>query len=76
MKVTIYSIEGGHNNKLLFIILLHSQGTGRGGNLEKLIPLFIFGALSLVAGFSAYFLPETKNRRLPETIEDAVAFGR
>nr|KAI8729344.1 organic cation transporter protein-like isoform X1 [Biomphalaria glabrata] len=51
-------------------------GTGRGGNLEKLIPLFIFGALSLVAGFSAYFLPETKNRRLPETIEDAVAFGR
>ncbi|KAH9500270.1 hypothetical protein Btru_073589 [Bulinus truncatus] len=51
-------------------------GSGSGGNFEKLLPLFVFGTVSLMAGFSAYFLPETKNRRLPETIEDAVVFGR
>ena len=33
----------------------------------------IFGATALVAAFLALFLPETKTRRLPDTIEEGEA---
>lgn len=34
------------------------------------LPSTIFSVVSLAGGLSASFLPETKNIRLPETIED------
>lgn len=34
------------------------------------LPSVVFFLVSLAAGMSAYFLPETRNVRLPETIED------
>ena len=36
-------------------------------------PIMIFGATALVAAFLALFLPETKTRRLPDTIEEGEA---
>ena len=41
-----------------------------------MIPLIIFGILSLAAGFLALALPETKDRNLPATLEDGENFGR
>nr|XP_006816382.1 PREDICTED: organic cation transporter protein-like [Saccoglossus kowalevskii] len=40
------------------------------------MPYIIMGATSVVAGFLALFLPETRNHRLPETIEDGRTFGK
>ncbi|XP_014247403.1 organic cation transporter protein isoform X2 [Cimex lectularius] len=40
------------------------------------LPLIIFGTMALVSGSSALLLPETLNRRLPETIEDGEQFGK
>lgn len=40
------------------------------------LPLIIFGGLSVVAGVASLWLPETLNRKLPETIEDAIDFKK
>ncbi|KAK3778758.1 hypothetical protein RRG08_013029 [Elysia crispata] len=47
-----------------------------GGKLEIALPLVIFGGLSVLAGGLVLFLPETSQRTLPETMEDAKRFGR
>ncbi|KAK9506077.1 hypothetical protein O3M35_008076 [Rhynocoris fuscipes] len=39
------------------------------------LPLLIFGILALLSGTSALLLPETLNRKLPESIEDGETFG-
>ena len=41
------------------------------GKLGSALPVVIFGASALVAGILATFLPETKGKVLPETVEDA-----
>ena len=38
--------------------------------LDKKLPLLVFGVLSIVGGFLALPLPETRHRPLPETIDD------
>nr|XP_035978045.1 solute carrier family 22 member 8 isoform X1 [Halichoerus grypus] len=40
------------------------------GELQPFIPSIIFGTVALLGGSAAYFLPETLNRPLPETIQD------
>ncbi|GFN79336.1 solute carrier family 22 member 13 [Plakobranchus ocellatus] len=40
------------------------------------VPLLIFGGLSVAAGLLILFLPETSNRVLPDTVEDAKNFGK
>ncbi|XP_059154041.1 organic cation transporter protein-like isoform X2 [Physella acuta] len=47
-----------------------------GGDLAVILPLLIFGSLSLAAGLCALILPETANRKLPDTVQDAKNFGR
>ncbi|KAK7503321.1 hypothetical protein BaRGS_00005586, partial [Batillaria attramentaria] len=47
-----------------------------GGQFGKALPLIIFGAFSVTAGGLSLILPETLNRKLPDTIEDAVNFER
>lgn len=43
-------------------------------DLGEALPMVIFGSASLVAGLLTLLLPETVNRHLPETIEDAERF--
>lgn len=45
------------------------------GKNNKTYPSIVFGGVSLLAGCLSLLLPETRNRRLPETVED-VELGR
>lgn len=40
------------------------------------LPFIVYGACSIMAGIISCFLPETLNRRLPETLEDVENFHR
>ncbi|XP_067675691.1 organic cation transporter protein-like isoform X2 [Haliotis asinina] len=51
-------------------------GTIVGGDFGNALPLLVFGAVTVAAGILALWLPETLNRKLPETIEDAKVFGK
>ncbi|XP_054752660.2 organic cation transporter protein-like [Lytechinus pictus] len=39
------------------------------------LPLVIYGSLSVIAALSALALPETRGRKLPETLEEGEQFG-
>ncbi|XP_030848254.1 organic cation transporter protein [Strongylocentrotus purpuratus] len=39
-------------------------------------PLVIFGSCTILAGILCLFLPETRGKKLPETIEDGENFGK
>ena len=47
------------------------------GSLDKVVnpafPIAIFGITAFVAGILALLLPETQNRKLPDTIEEGEA---
>ncbi|XP_041356318.1 organic cation transporter protein-like [Gigantopelta aegis] len=47
-----------------------------GGDFGRALPLLVFGSVTLAAGLLALVLPETLNKDLPETIEEAEHFGR
>lgn len=42
----------------------------------KPFPLIIFGSLAFIGGLLSLFLPETLNKKLPETIEEGENFGK
>ena len=46
------------------------------GDFGVALPSLVFGILSVVAGIFALSLPETRNKKLPETVKDAKNFGR
>ncbi|KAK6171550.1 hypothetical protein SNE40_019715 [Patella caerulea] len=46
------------------------------GAIGKAAPMIIFGITSIIAGLLALLLPETKDRLLPETIEDVEQFTK
>ncbi|XP_035825611.1 solute carrier family 22 member 1-like [Aplysia californica] len=46
------------------------------GDIAVALPLIVFGGLCLTAGLLDLLLPETLNRKLPDTVEDAKNFGR
>ena len=46
------------------------------GSFGVALPSLVFGVLSVLAGIFALFLPETLNKKLPETVADAKNFGR
>lgn len=41
----------------------------------KPLPLLLFGAASLTSGLLSLLIPETFNKRLPDTMEDGERFG-
>lgn len=45
-------------------------------DIWKPFPLIIFGILAFVGGLLSLFLPETLNKKLPETIEEGERFGK
>ena len=61
---------------LIIIQIPYFQGKLIEGDFGTALPLIIFGGLSVIAGVLALFLPETKGKILPETIEDAEQFGK
>ncbi|KAH9525170.1 hypothetical protein Btru_000526 [Bulinus truncatus] len=46
------------------------------GEMAVMLPLLIFGGTSTVTGLLALLLPETTNKTLPDSVEDAKNFGR
>lgn len=46
------------------------------GPFSKVLPLVVFGSMLLLAGISSLFLPETHGKPLPESIEQALHWGR
>jgi len=45
-------------------------------DIWKPLPLIIFGAMAFFGGFLSLLLPETLNRKLPDTIADGERFGK
>ena len=45
-------------------------------SFSKAIPLTVFGAASFIGGLLSIALPETVNKKLPDTIEEAHHFDR
>ena len=41
----------------------------------NLYPAVVFGVFSIAAGLSALLLPETRGRRLPETVQEVEEFS-
>ncbi|XP_061171144.1 organic cation transporter protein-like [Saccostrea echinata] len=46
------------------------------GNVARVLPMTVFGVSAVIVGLMSIILPETLNRKLPETIEDTIAFDR
>ncbi|XP_037094065.1 organic cation transporter protein-like [Pollicipes pollicipes] len=46
------------------------------GTESQVLPMSIFGVLSLIAGLVTLLLPETYGQNLPDSIEEAESFGR
>ncbi|GCB82626.1 hypothetical protein scyTo_0022039, partial [Scyliorhinus torazame] len=40
------------------------------GDYVSFLPLTIYGGVAIIAGITAFFLPETRNVPLPETVEE------
>ena len=45
-------------------------------NLWKPLPYIATGSLALLAAFLSLWLPETRNRRLPQSLEEGERFAR
>ncbi|XP_077988630.1 organic cation transporter protein-like [Glandiceps talaboti] len=46
------------------------------GSIWEPLPIIIFGVCSILAGSLALWLPETRNRKLPETMQEGENFGK
>ncbi|XP_076445199.1 organic cation transporter protein-like [Babylonia areolata] len=46
------------------------------GDFGHALPLLVFGAFSLTAGMLTFLLPETLHKDLPDTVHDALVFGK
>ncbi|XP_055898791.1 organic cation transporter protein-like [Biomphalaria glabrata] len=47
-----------------------------GGSTGSALPFLVFGSCGIITAILTLFLPETLNQKLPETVEEAINFGR
>lgn len=43
--------------------------------LDEIIPMLLFGLVSIVGGSLVFLLPETLGNKLPENVEEALTIG-
>jgi len=60
----------GRFGGILYPYINYLSKTNAGGHIGRQLPLVIFGVLSIIGGFLALPLPETRHRPLPKTIDD------
>jgi len=60
----------GRFGGILYPYINYLSKTDAGGLIGRQLPLVIFGVLSIVGGFLALPLPETRHRPLAKTIDD------
>ena len=51
-------------------LYVYFQGSLISGSMSEILPILAFGITSVIAGFLALLLPETRNRYMPENIHD------
>lgn len=55
----------------IFLTIVFSQDIFSGDQYFKAIPYLVMGGTAILSAIGMCFLPETRNRPLPDTIEDA-----
>ena len=58
------------------IVLIVFKGLLVGGKFRDALPLVVMGVPAMAVGLLVLWLPETRNRPLPETLEDLENFRR
>ena len=61
---------------LIHSVLTFLQAALIQGDIAKAVPLIIFGGAAMIAAVLSSFLPETLNRKLPDTVDEAERFDR
>ena len=51
-------------------LYVYFQGSLISSSMSEILPILAFGITSVIAGFLALLLPETRNRYMPENIHD------
>lgn len=57
---------------LTVLSLYYFQSQLVGGDLGRVLPMIIFGGLTVLAGGLSFLLPETGGQSLPENVQDVV----
>ncbi|XP_063405074.1 organic cation transporter protein-like isoform X1 [Mytilus trossulus] len=68
---TFFARAGGMAAPYIVNMVMHVEG-----DLGKTLPMVIFGVSSVIAGFLSFYLPETRYKDLPESIEDWLSYTK
>ncbi|XP_076078180.1 organic cation transporter protein-like [Mytilus galloprovincialis] len=68
---TFFARAGGMAAPYIVNMVMHVEG-----DLGKTLPMVIFGVSSVIAGLLSFYLPETRYKDLPESIEDWLSYTK
>ncbi|CAG2242233.1 OCTN [Mytilus edulis] len=68
---TFFARAGGMAAPYIVNMVMHVEG-----DLGKTLPMVIFGVSSVIAGLLSFYLPETRHKDLPESIEDWLSYTK
>ena len=60
----------------MYLAFMFLQASLIEGDIAQAVPLIVFGCAAFLACASSFLLPETLNRKLPDTVEEAHNFSR